>query len=1252
MQRLIPLFINEQFERNKLSGEFPAATMFMDIAGFTIMTQSLMENGKEGAEVLADAINKVFTPAIDKIYEHKGFVSSFAGDAFTAIFPYDAADAVDSLAAASGIQKLFQEGSILRTRFGSFNLSIKIGMSSGPVTWKIISHVTQNAFHFGGKAIRRCIEGERIAIRNEVIFDADILSHAANCSDIMYHRRQDGFYSLQFASAPIYKDFETHIPTSRSKFIPKTILSMTGRGEFRDIVSCFISFDEERDFATGVESVITLAHSYGGYFNKTGFSHDGGMMLVLFGAPVNQGNLYNRSLDFALAVMKIPRLSARIGLTCGTAFTGFVGSKLRGEYTALGSVVNLSARFIEKKKRVVTYLDQSICRQACSHYRIQELKPRRFKGFKGMIPIGRLIEKKKASHGSFYEGVIVGRQTELNLLSKLLQPVKHGEFGGIIYIYGNPGVGKSRLAYEIIRRHGIRTFTLQADSILKKPLNPFVYFFNKFFLQNGEYSSGNSKARFRKEYRHLINRVKSLPDCEKKRDVLKELCRIESIIASIIGIFWNESVYDMIAPKDRAVVTQRAIKEFFIACSLLEPIVLVVEDIQWIDNESQKAFEILTRRIDGYPVAVMACSRFDDDGRRPELKADEDVSRHVITLKQLSGNSERKLIEDRLGNKIDNELAVYIQTRTEGNPYYTEQFCLYLRENSIIEIRKGQYCLIREPADIPADISMILVSRIDRLSAGLKETVQIASVLGREFEVRVLSTLIELLSTTKADESPVLRNCDIDQLISSGEEKLIWSALTALRYLFSHALLRDSAYDMQLRARLRNLHRLAGDAIVKLFPDNRAFYADCAHHYEQAENWSKAQEYNWEAGKFFFESARYDESDAYLKKALSICQKTLGEKHQSTAQIYDTIGMLLLRTGLCDAALVNHEKALAIREELFGENHSAMAESFNNIGIVHLYKGDFDTALAYHEKAIAIRTELFGKKHPDTAVLYNSIGRVYYHKGNYDTALAYHEKALAIRRELLGEKHLHTALSYSNMATAYSGKGDFDKALEYHRKVLAIRKELLGENHPDTAQSYNNIGALYWQQGNQDKVLKYYEKARSIWTESLGEKHPDMAALYNNIGGLYWRGGDCDMALTYLNKALVIWEELLGEKHLNTAKSYNNIGSVYNRKGNYGRALVYYEKALAVRKLIVGEKHPHTARSFVSIASVYVAQERFRDAEEMFIQSLTIMNDSLRENHPDTISCLKSLSALYVKMGNAVAADRIEEQLLKLGGTK
>jgi len=166
MKTLIPSFILEKNKENKFSGKFKATTMFIDISGFTAMTQDLMKNGKEGAEVLSDIINKIYTPSIKAVHDHYGFISTFAGDAFTSVFPYKDSKPIYALNVAKQIQEIFSKIGKQKTKFGTFELSIKIGLSYGTVNWGIIRSDNLKTYFFKGYTIDNCTECEHNADKN------------------------------------------------------------------------------------------------------------------------------------------------------------------------------------------------------------------------------------------------------------------------------------------------------------------------------------------------------------------------------------------------------------------------------------------------------------------------------------------------------------------------------------------------------------------------------------------------------------------------------------------------------------------------------------------------------------------------------------------------------------------------------------------------------------------------------------------------------------------------------------------------------------------------------------------------------------------------------------------------------------------------------------------------------------------------------------------------------------------------------
>ncbi len=1300
---MIPAFIIEQFEKKQFKGEFQAVTMFVDITGFTAITQILMNNGKEGAEILADAINQIFTPAIDVVLAYGGYVSSFAGDAFTAIFPSDSVEATQALSAAVHLQSLFLNLSKQETKFCSFDFSVKIGLSHGLVSWGIISQHLQNSYYFGGKAIIQSSNSEQNAASGEIIIDDKILIQIENHQEVIYKHKTDSYYSLASAPAKKNHDSKTNVSEKfysiQNTFIPKKVLSIKGCGEFRDIVSCFVSFDETCDFTVGIAKIITLTHQFGGYFNKISFSDKGGIMLILFGAPINPGNLYSRALNFALAISKIPELTLHIGLTYGTVFSGFIGRELCCEYTAIGSVVNLSARFTQEKKQGAIYLDEAIYRQVHSDFVIQKLDSRIFKGFADKIPLFNLIGKKESASSSYSNGGMVARDAELNLLIDSLQPLTTGKMGGVFYIYGNPGIGKSRLVHELIELQEIRTIIMQTDSILKKPLNPFTYFFFNYFKQNQEISRKEKNALFKKEYQKLIKQVNELPEktitSSEQLKIIMELSRVESIIGALVGVFWEGSIYDIITPQDRAIVTEQAIKEFFKALCLVEPIILFIEDIQWLDNASHQLFTALTRGFQTYPLIIIATSRFNDDGSKPKLKVDDDVPCKSIILEELSSVTTKELIEDRVGGKVDDKLAAYIRTRTQGNPFYIEQFCLYLQENQIIKFFGNRYHLVGQPNNIPSDINMILVARIDRLPTELKETVQIASVLGREFKVPILKILIELIQAADDNEVQIEFICsDVTPEIKKVENERIWSAVTKLRYIFSHALMRDAVYDMQLRARLRGLHKLAGDAIVKQNPDKKTTFADCAFHYEHAEDWENALTYYLRSAEYYRNSIQFDEALIYCGKGLSICLETQGKKHQKTATCYNIMGSIHSAKGEYDTALdwtkkalelrkellgKNHqktaqsynamgtvfrekgdyktsllhtEKAIKIQINLFGENHIDIANSYDNMGITHNKLGNFDQALSYNDKAIKLKEAILGTGHSEIAIQYNNIGAIHREKGNFDTALFFQKKALVMQLDFWGEKHPDTAKSYNNIGSAYWEKGDYKTALKYLEKSLAIRIELLGERHPDTARSINNIGVIQERYNNHDESFKCYEKALIIRREVLGEKHPDTAWSYNNLGSAYRATGDYDKALNCHEKALAIQNTILRKNHPHLFVTYTFFGKVYKQKGEYKKALENFNKALIIRRELSGDTHPYTALVLMHMATVNTLQGNYQESESLLKQSLNILKESVGEQHSYTITCIKNFIDLYEKSGNNKKVAKMKQEMIRINEEK
>ncbi len=1312
MKNLIPRFIHDNFKAGNFAGQFEAATMFVDISGFTAMTEALMTYGKEGAEALAATLMAVFDPLINAVYAHGGIVTGFAGDAFTAVFSVERdpkgnnlakALAHDSnpteqslrkvkplepyahaLAAGRAIRQNFVENPIRSTKFGVFDFAVKVGLADGAVEWGIIRSAQepyQHVYYFRGPAIDACAKAEHQAEKGDLIISQtvhDVLNPLIQTETAPHDHYKITKINGSLPPGQTVAAWQAD-PDAQIAFLPPEIVHAATLGEFRDVLTVFISLNDIRatvQLTDFMRHAFPLLHKYRGTLTHLDFGDKGCNLLIFWGTPVSFENDVERALNFLLDLknalptpgpseegssgsgpseegsLASPLLGGdsgvgifRAGVTRRLMYAGYAGGALQGEHTCYGRGVNLAARLMMKADWGEVWLDQAVMQAAQRAFEMELKGQLPFKGFADPQPVWFLKGRTATTRLNVYQGEMIGRETELAQLKKFIQPIlgsSADRFAGILYVYGEAGMGKSLLIYQLRQQFKSQTQIhwcyCPGEAILQKSCHPFQAFLRNFFRQANNLSEVENKQRFESRLQSLADDLKNMPPTRTISEIRQELERTQSILAGMIDLSYPGSLYELLEPKQRYESTLFAFKNFIKALSLERPVVLSLDDIQWFDDDSRQMLKILTRRIAGFPIAIICAGRYRDDGSRPALSVDAEVRQNVLDLNYLAANQVRAIAAKILNSPIADDLVNYLTEKTSGNPFFVEQISLNLKEiGALQETDTGLTMGPVKIEDLPSTINAVLISRLDRLSHEVKTVVKTAAVIGREFESVFLMTVIHQLDPDFPMTLfyPALETAARDQ---------VWSSVQEIRYIFTHVLLRDAAYQMQLKARLRQLHGLIAETMAQLNPDDKAYYADIALHYEKAERLEPAKAFYDKAGQAAQDKYALLLADQYVTAALKLCLQLHGENHTETANAYTKMGDICQLQAKYDRALDAYQKALAIRLKLLGEKHPETATSYHNIGNVYDAKGEYDRALDAYQKALAIRLEGLGEKHPDTAMSYHNIGNVYWDKGEYDRALEYFQKALAIRLELLGEKHPATAASYNNIGNVYKHKGEYDRALDYYQKALAIQLELLGEKHPATAASYNNIGNVYKHKGEYDRALDYYQKALAIRLELLGEKHPDTAASYNNIGTVYGQKGEYDRSLEYFQKALAIWLEGLGEKHPDTARSYNNIGLVYAHKGQYDQALDYYQKALAIRLELLGEKHPDTAASYNGIGDVYSAKGEYDQAQDYHQKALAIKLELLGEKHPDTAASYNGIGDVYKEKGEY---DRALEYLHK-----
>jgi len=1253
MRNLIPNFIAEQFLANQSSGNFPASTMFLDISGFTPMTERLMKEGKEGAEILSSIINNIFEPVINAVYSSGGFVSTFAGDAFTAIFP-ETDQSLQVMACAVEIKEIFKEIGRQQTKFGEFELFVKLGLSAGIVDFGIIGSDEHKTYFFRGEAIDGCAHSEHHCEKMEIVLDQRILKLIAqNQIEI---NSIDAEYSKLIKCEQLFKESgkSTQSPLSREilqKFIPDQVLTLNQQGEFREVVSVFISFKEPKNHQKLNESVteiINQCHHQGGYFNKIDFGDKGGVILVLFGAPVSYENNIVRALNFITHIKSTLHENIRAGITSGIAYTGFVGSLQRSEYTALGDIVNQSARFMMKAEWGEVWISELISKKISNIYQIDDLGKMDFKGKAEPISVFRLHTKKENADTAFFSGEMVGRQTELELLNNFAKPLLENKFAGIVTVYAEAGMGKSRLVYEFVKaQHNAEILFLQTDSVLRMSLNPFKYLLHNYFNQNTAVNKEQKKANFEAVFDLLLLILNNSSD-ERKLPIIKELERTKSILAAQVEVFYDNSLYEQLDAKASFENTLFAYKEFLRALSLFKPIIIQIEDIHWLDEDSQAALNTLCRTVDDFPIMIVATSRFNDDGSKPRLNVDKEVNQSEIILDKLDAKSGKYFMELLLEKLADDELISFVCNKAEYNPFYIEQIVCYLKENNLLAEKEGKYFLTKQEIAIPNSISAIIIARIDRLEYDVKNLLQMASVFGREVELKTFLIMIELYQL-KVEQSQV------KSMLEKIEDEQLWNKFAEIKYIFKHALLHEAAYEMQLKSRLRDLHKLAAQSLEKLYINEQEKFYEIARHYDKAEEIDSAVNYYEKAGDWLkknYQNAQsiecYDRVIAFMDEEMDV-ERVIGVLNNK-GEILQLIGKWteaeeiykknivfsnkidnkkLLATCNCNLAWLIRDKGRPEEALILLKEAKSLAEKSKerkiysvavcNMGVVYYYKGDFDKAMDCYTEYKQICIELCDKSGFSNAI--SNIGRIYYDKGDYDKAMQCFEEKKQICLEL-GDNNSYSK-SLVNIGNVYLNKGDNNNAMKCYVDYKQICLELGDKSGYSIA--VGNIGLVYYHQGDYVKATEYFGEQKQICLE-LGDKSGYSRAV-GHMGLVFNDKNDYDMAMQCFEEKKQICLEL-GDKS-GYSRAVGNMGNVYWSKGNYDKTIECYLEY----KQICLELGDRSSYSIVvgNIGLLHYDKGNYDEAMQYYNEAIDIARElnikfylcSLIQRKADLLNCLK-----------------------------
>jgi class 3 adenylate cyclase/tetratricopeptide (TPR) repeat protein len=592
--------------------------------------------------------------------------------------------------------------------------------------------------------------------------------------------------------------------------------------------------DSRRLLDSVLERMIDAVHRYEGTVNQV--MGDG--IMALFGAPIAHENHAVRACYAALRMQEdvgrygdemqrklgVP-VQIRVGLNSGEVVVGSIGSNLRMEYSAVGQTTHLAARMEQMAKPASVLLTADTVRLAEGYVQVRSLGPVPVRGLAEPVEVfelGGATSARTRLQVAAERGLtrLVGRQAELDLLHQALDQARNGR-GQVVALVGEAGVGKSRLAWELTRSHRSRDWLVLEGSAASHGKTttwlPVIDLLRAYFrIEEGD------RARTVRE--KLIGRLLALD--EMLRPTLPTFEALLEI--PVEDEAWSRM--DAAAQQRRTV---EAVRALLLRECQVQPLLLVLEDLHWIDGATQALLDSLVESLPAARLLLIV-------NYRPEYQhswAGKTYYRQ-LRLDPLPRETAEGMLNMLLGEDAGlTPLKRLLVDRTHGNPFFLEETVRSLAESRALAGVPGDYRLAAAlPAiHIPATVQAVLAARIDRLPDDDKRLLQLASVVGKDVSFPVLRAI--------ADVPEEHLHGGLARL-QAAEFLYETRLLPHPEYTFRHALTLEVAYGTLLHERRRELHARIVDAIEQLYPDRLAEQAArLAHHAFRGEVWTKALAY-------------------------------------------------------------------------------------------------------------------------------------------------------------------------------------------------------------------------------------------------------------------------------------------------------------------------------------------------------------------------------------------------------------------------
>jgi class 3 adenylate cyclase/predicted ATPase len=753
-----------------------------------------------------------------------------------------------------------------------------------------------------------------------------------------------------------------------------------------------------------LQLMMEAVHRYEGYVVQS--TGDG--IFALFGAPIAHEDHPQRALFAALRMQAELKgyadqlrlqgqqpLEVRVGVNTGEVVVRSIHTEdLRTEYTPIGHSTSLAARLQSLATGGGIVMSEQTYRLTEGYFECKALGAAKVKGVSEPVPIYEVLgvgplrtRLQVAARRGFTR--FVGRQRELEQLQHVLEQAKAGH-GQIVGVMGEPGLGKSRLFHEFKLTAHSGALVLEASSVSygkASPYLPVIELLKSYFQVQPQDDERQRKAK-------VMGQVLTLD--RSLEDTLPYLF-------ALLGIEEQPSPLQQMDPQIRRRHTFEALKKLFLRESLNQPLILIFEDLHWIDGETQGFLDVLSESVASAKLLLLV-------NYRPEYRHEWEQKTYYtqVRLAPLGQAEAEEFLDVLLGETVGahpgsapqspdtvagraplHALKQLILDKTEGTPFFMEEVVQELREQGVLsDGRAHDRAPLPTALHIPTTVQGVLAARIDRLAPDEKGLLQQLAVIGREFPLSLLRHVI-----THPEE-------ELYRLLAVLQHKEFLyeqPAFPEVEYSFKHALTQEVAYGSVLHEHRKAIHERTAQAIETLYHATlEEHYGELAHHYSRSGKTEKAIEYLHLAGQQAVQRSANEEAITHLTTALELL-KTLPDTRERTQHellLQVTLGVPLRTTRGVSSPEVQatYTRARELCQQV-GETRQ-LFPVLSGLQRVHQQRGELLVARELGEQLLGLAQQ----EHDPILLMeaYWVLGLTLFHLGELGTAQAHLEQGMTL----------------------------------------------------------------------------------------------------------------------------------------------------------------------------------------------------------------------------------------------------------------